>query len=60
MLGIIKFGAVVYASYVFGGMPGAFVLNHVTADPTPTQVKGAVWAGRAVTFVGLSYLASKL
>ena len=60
MTGLLKLGAVVYVSYVFGGIPGTAILGAVTSSPTPSQVKGAVWASRAVSFVALSYLASKL
>lgn len=60
MLGLLKLGAVVYVSYAFGGAPGSYVLSKVTVTPTPAQVQGAVWAGRVVSFVGLSYLVSKI
>lgn len=67
MIGIIKLGAVVFATFAIGGRIGLGVYRSVSDKPInrpdgmlTDAATGAVWAGRAVTFVGLSYLSSKV
>jgi hypothetical protein len=59
MLGIVKLGAVVFLSYTVGGAIGLKIANAAHVENVD-RVKGTVWAGRAMTFVALGYVASKI
>lgn len=59
MLGIAKLGAVVFFSYTIGGAIGLKIANAAHVDGED-KVSGAVWAARAMSFVALGYIASKI
>lgn len=61
-MGLIKLGLVVFGAYTVGGRIGGYLGGMLLNDNTRTDsmVQGSIWAGRAVTFVALSYIASKV
>lgn len=59
-MGLLKLGAVVFFAYTVGGSVGMAIVTRVSDHPTDDKIAGAKWAGRAVAFVALGYLASKI
>lgn len=66
-MGIVKIGAVVFGTFAIGGRVGLGIYNALSKSPTNNNdgtmtdaAQGAVWAGRVVTFLALSYVASKV
>lgn len=66
-MGVVKLGLVVFGAFAFGGRVGLGVYNAAGGTATTDSsgrytdsAQGAIWAGRAVMFLALGYVASKV